>query len=97
VSAQILEQRHVLAFHLQQQRLIELIRNDEIDKALDFAQEFLAPQGEEDPMLLEELGKSESLFVPSRICLVANVTSYKCVNKRWDYVWDRENHHIVGL
>lgn len=55
--AQILEERHALAFHLQLQRLIELIRKDRTDEALEFAQDFLAPQGEEDPALLEELGK----------------------------------------
>ena len=36
-----------LVFHLQQQRLIELIRAGQIEEALQFAQEYLAPQGEE--------------------------------------------------
>jgi glucose-induced degradation protein 8 len=32
---------------LQQQQLIELIREDKIDEALNFAQDELAPRGEE--------------------------------------------------
>ena len=53
---QILEEQQELAFHLQQQRLIELIREGRVDDALEFAQENLAPLGEEQPALLEELG-----------------------------------------
>lgn len=45
-----------LSFHLQQQRLIELIRAQKTEEALEFAQEYLAPRGEEDPRFLEELG-----------------------------------------
>lgn len=44
---QILDTNPHLFFHLQQQRLIELIRNGKIDEALEFAQEELAPRGEE--------------------------------------------------
>jgi len=54
--SQILEEQQELAFHLQQQRLIELIREGRVDDALEFAQENLAPLGEEQPALLEELG-----------------------------------------
>jgi hypothetical protein len=36
-----------LFFHLQQQKLIELIRNGKIEEAILFAQEELAPRGEE--------------------------------------------------
>ena len=53
---QILEQQHQLSFHLQQQRLIELIRYGKTEEALEHAQEYLAPPGEEDPAFLEELG-----------------------------------------
>ena len=53
---QILEQQHQLSFHLQQQRLIELIRQGKAEEALEHAQEYLAPPGEEDPAFLEELG-----------------------------------------
>ena len=54
---QILEEKHELYFHLQQQRLIELIRQGKAEEALEFAQDTLAPQGEENPEFLEELGE----------------------------------------
>ena len=53
---QILEEKADLFFHLQQQRLIELVRAGKVEEALAFAQEFLAPCGEENPAFLEELG-----------------------------------------
>ena len=49
LNPEILEHDSKLFFHLQQQRLIELIRQKEVDKALLFAQEYLAPLGEENP------------------------------------------------
>lgn len=57
-ALQILEEQHQLSFHLQQQRLIELIRQGKTEEALEHAQEYLAPPGEEDPAFLEELGRS---------------------------------------
>ena len=57
---QILETRQALAFHLQQQRLIELVRQDNIEEALEFAQDYLAPQGEDNPAFLQELGARPS-------------------------------------
>jgi CTLH/CRA C-terminal to LisH motif domain len=54
--AQILEEHAELTFHLQQQRLIELIRGGDADAALAFAQDILAPLGEEHPAFLAELG-----------------------------------------
>lgn len=53
---QILEERAELFFHLQQQRLIELVRQGKTEDALGFAQEYLAPHGEENPEFLKELG-----------------------------------------
>lgn len=47
ISLQILDTNPQLFFHLQQQRLIELIRNGKVEEALEFAQEELAPRGEE--------------------------------------------------
>lgn len=47
---QILDTNPQLFFHLQQQKLIELIRNSKIEEALEFAQEELAPRGEENVM-----------------------------------------------
>ncbi len=55
-GAQILEEKHQLSFHLQQQRLIELVREGRTEEALEFAQEYLAPRGEEHPAFLGELG-----------------------------------------
>jgi hypothetical protein len=43
-----------LFFHLQQQRLIELIRQNQIEEALEFAQEELAPRGEENVRFTSE-------------------------------------------
>jgi hypothetical protein len=44
---QILDMNPQLYFHLQQQKLIELIREGKTNEALEFAQEELAPRGEE--------------------------------------------------
>ncbi len=51
-----------LFFHLQLQRLIELIRVDNVAGALDFAQDVLAPLGEDDPTLLPELEEVMALL-----------------------------------
>ncbi|KAF6167608.1 hypothetical protein GIB67_031191 [Kingdonia uniflora] len=48
----ILDTNPQLFFHLQQQRLIELIRNGKVEEALEFAQEELAPRGEENVYLI---------------------------------------------
>lgn len=48
---QILDTNPELFFHLQQQRLIELIRQGRTEEALEFAQEELAPRGEENVTL----------------------------------------------
>lgn len=59
---QILDNNPALYFQLQQQRLIELIRQKKIDEALVFAQEELAPRGEEHPEFLEELEQTMTLL-----------------------------------
>jgi len=51
-----------LYFHLQQQRLIEYIREGKIAEALEFAQDELAPRGEENPEFLEELERTMALL-----------------------------------
>ena len=43
--------------------MIELLRTEELDEALLFASEHLAPLGEEHPHLLSELEQTMSLFV----------------------------------
>ncbi|KAG0028073.1 hypothetical protein BGZ81_005027 [Podila clonocystis] len=54
LNPEILDTNPKLFFHLQQQRLIEYIREGRIMEALEFAQEELAPRGEENlPALLK--------------------------------------------
>lgn len=61
-GTQILEHNPKLFFHLQQQRLVELIRAGDSDCALMFAQEYLAPLGEENTEFLEELERTVALL-----------------------------------
>lgn len=49
-------------FKLQQQKLIEYIRHGRIQEALQFAQEELAPRGEESPEFLSELERTMALL-----------------------------------
>eukprot|EP00879_Flechtneria_rotunda_P005177 GHRR01005459.1.p1 GENE.GHRR01005459.1~~GHRR01005459.1.p1 ORF type:complete len:230 (+),score=84.88 GHRR01005459.1:272-961(+) len=62
LNPEILEEQQSLFFHLQQQRLIELIRQSKTEEALAFAQEYLAPHGEENDAFLEELERTVSLL-----------------------------------
>ncbi|GMH37587.1 hypothetical protein BSKO_05460 [Bryopsis sp. KO-2023] len=62
LNPEILEERSELFFHLQQQRLIELIRQGKTEEALEFAQEYLAPHGEENPLFLKELERTVALL-----------------------------------
>ncbi|XP_031249245.1 protein GID8 homolog isoform X2 [Pistacia vera] len=66
LNPEILDTNPQLFFHLQQQRLIELIRNGKVEEALEFAQEELAPRGEENSFLqqsfLEELERTVALL-----------------------------------
>lgn len=62
VLLQILDNNPALYFQLQQQRLIELIRQKKVDEALLFAQEELAPRGEEHPEFLSDLEQTMTLL-----------------------------------
>ncbi|PWN41122.1 hypothetical protein IE81DRAFT_324843 [Ceraceosorus guamensis] len=62
LDPEILDTHPVLFFHLQQQRLIELIRAGSLEEALLFASEELAPRGEEHPNLLPELERTMALL-----------------------------------
>ncbi|KAA3489105.1 glucose-induced degradation protein 8-like protein [Gossypium australe] len=62
LNPEILDTNPRLFFQLQQQRLIELIRNGKVEEALEFAQEELAPRGEENQSFLEELERTISLL-----------------------------------
>eukprot|EP00166_Cyanidium_caldarium_P006435 ctg_948.g332 len=63
LNPEILDTNAALHFHLQQQRLIELIRQGRTDEAIAFAQSELAPRGERDPALLDELERTMALLV----------------------------------
>ena len=86
---QILEEKQELYFHLQQQRLIELIRQGKTEEALEFAQDILAPQGEENPEFLEELGGLLITHSPSTPtvfgCKVFSVIDYMLTCK--SFLW----------
>ncbi|KAG2211319.1 hypothetical protein INT46_009221 [Mucor plumbeus] len=62
LNPEILDTNPHLFFHLQQQRLIELIRNGSYQEALEFASEEMAPRGEEHPEFLEELERTMALL-----------------------------------
>jgi hypothetical protein len=59
----LLDSHPRLAFHLQQQRMIELIKAGKIEDALLFAQEELAPRAECHPEYLRELERTMALLV----------------------------------
>lgn len=61
-NPEILDNRPHFFFHVQQQRLIELIRNKDIDGAVEFAQNQMAEQGKDNPQLLEELERTMALL-----------------------------------
>lgn len=66
LNPEILDTNPALYFHLQQQRLIELIRDDKVDEALEFAQEHLARRGEENPTFLADLERTMALLAFDR-------------------------------
>ncbi|EPZ31748.1 hypothetical protein ROZALSC1DRAFT_26462 [Rozella allomycis CSF55] len=63
LDPQILDTNPKLFFRLQQQKLIEMIRAGRLDDAIEFAQEELAPRGEEHPEFLEELERTMALMI----------------------------------
>ncbi|KAG0708778.1 CTLH/CRA C-terminal to lish motif domain-containing protein [Suillus ampliporus] len=62
LNPEILDTNPALYFHLQQQKLIEYIRHGRITEALQFAQDELAPRGEESPEFLAELERTMALL-----------------------------------
>lgn len=64
---------------MQQQRLIELIRQKRIDEALYFAQEELAPRGEEHPEFLSDLEQTMTLLAYD-VDLAALEEKYRSIN-----------------
>uniref|UniRef100_A0A8C7DQK4 GID complex subunit 8 homolog n=1 Tax=Oncorhynchus kisutch TaxID=8019 RepID=A0A8C7DQK4_ONCKI len=59
---ELLDTKRYLYFHLQQQHLIELIRLQETESALEFAQTQLAEQGEESRECLTEMERTLALL-----------------------------------
>ncbi|KJA26127.1 hypothetical protein HYPSUDRAFT_64337 [Hypholoma sublateritium FD-334 SS-4] len=62
LNPEILDTNPALYFKLQQQKLIEYIRQGRIAEALQFAQDELAPRGEESPEFLSELERTMALL-----------------------------------
>ena len=62
LNPEILDSRPQLYFHLQQQQLIELIREKKIEKALEFAQNSMAELSIEDSKYLDGLEKTMALL-----------------------------------
>lgn len=62
IDPAILDADAGLYFHLQQQKLIELIRAGDVDAALAFAEDELAPRGEENRPFLKELERTMTLL-----------------------------------
>jgi len=62
LNPEILDSKPHLYFHLQQQKLIELIRSGSVDDALAFAQTVLAELGTQNNDYLEELEKAMALL-----------------------------------
>jgi len=62
IKPEIFDDNPQLFFHLQQQILIEHIRNGRIAEALEFAQTQLAPRGEENPEFLADLERTMALL-----------------------------------
>lgn len=62
LNPEILDSKPYLYFHLQQQKLIELIREKNTDQALSFAQNVMAELGSENTEFLNELEKTMALL-----------------------------------
>ena len=62
LNPELLDSKPHLFFHLQQQKLIELIREKNIEQALEFSQNVMAELGTENTDYLEELEKTMGLL-----------------------------------
>lgn len=62
VDPEILDTNSKLFFHLQQQQLLEFIRQGDVERVLDYAQRELSARGEENPEFLDELEQSLGLL-----------------------------------
>uniref|UniRef100_A0A090XEN2 Putative lish motif-containing protein n=1 Tax=Ixodes ricinus TaxID=34613 RepID=A0A090XEN2_IXORI len=62
IRPELLDNDRYLLFHLQQQHLIELIRDGRTEEALAYAQDHLSERGEENPQVLSELERTLALL-----------------------------------
>ncbi|EIW73102.1 hypothetical protein TREMEDRAFT_37146 [Tremella mesenterica DSM 1558] len=62
LDPEILDNNPPLLFHLHLLRLIEYIREEQIDKALEFATQELAPRGAQHPEFLDDLERTMALL-----------------------------------
>lgn len=62
LNPELLDSKPHLFFHLQQQKLIELIREKNVEEALEFSQNVMAELGTENTDYLEELEKTMGLL-----------------------------------
>ena len=62
IYPELLDDDRYLFFHLQQQQLIEFIREGKVEEALKFASDQLAERGEESELVLEELERTLALL-----------------------------------
>ena len=62
VDPEILDTDSRLFFHLQQQQLLELVRQGDTERVLAFAQSELSARGEENPEFLDELEQTLALL-----------------------------------
>ena len=62
IDPEVLDTNPSLFFHLQQQQLLELIRDGKTEQVLKYAQSELSARGEENPEFLDELEQSLGLL-----------------------------------
>lgn len=76
LTRQILDTMPALFFQLQQLHMIELLRAGRMEEALSWAAESLAPLGEDNPDLFDDLEKGMSLFVLDMHAQTDNTPAY---------------------
>ena len=75
ILEQILDTNPPLLFHLHLLRLIEFIREEEIEEALTFARDELAPRGAQNPEFLADLERTMGLLTFPEVVRFADDTA----------------------
>lgn len=88
----MLDTSPALYFHVRQLEMIELLRTGDVEKALAFATEVLAPLGEENPDLLSELEQTMSLF----IVLDLSTSDMSALPAYAKTLWDLQYRDVVA-